>query len=128
MKQALNPIPSPNCYGRSMTNSSGIRTEQFIFVRGIVGRDPKTNQLVPGGIREQTRQVIESIKLVLEEGGSSLDQVVSALVHLKRREDFVGFDEVWAEYFTKDPPARTGVLAELFLEDSLVEVTCVALA
>jgi len=128
MRQVLNPIPQNVIDGRSMPNSAGIRTEQFIFVRGMLGQDYRTRQLASEDIRGQTRQAIENIRTVLKAGGSSLDKVVMVFVQLARREDFAGFNEVYALHFPTEPPARTAMLAGILREGALVEITAIAIA
>jgi len=110
-----------------MTNySKAIKTEQFIFVAGIVGHEnPDTGEEIKG-IEAQTRQCFETIKEVLEAAGSSLNDVVSATVYLKNPDDFLKMNEVSKGYFPKDPPARATIVAGLLGPNMLVEIQCIA--
>ena len=84
-----------------------IKVGDFIYTAGQIPLDPKTGNLVEGGIAAQTRQVLENLKAVLEAGGSSLDRVVKATVFLKNIGDFASMNEVYAEYLGQVKPARS---------------------
>jgi len=106
--------------------SAGIKTEQFIFVAGIVGHEnPDTREEIKG-IEAQTRQCLENIKEVLETADSSLSDVVSTTVYLPDMNDFLKMNEVYKGYFPKDPPARATVSAGLVSPKMLVEIQCIA--
>ncbi len=106
--------------------SAGIKTEQFIFLAGIVGHEnPDTGEEVKG-IEAQTRQCLENIKEVLETAGSSLSNVVSTTVYLPDMDTFLKMNEVYKTYFPKDPPARATVSAGLVSSKMLVEIQCIA--
>ena len=106
--------------------SQGIKTEQFIFLAGIVGHEnPDTGEEVKG-IEAQTRQCLENIKEVLETAGSSLSDVVSTTVYLPDMNDFPKMNEAYKAYFPKDPPARATVSAGLVSSKMLVEIQCIA--
>ena len=106
--------------------SQAVSSNGFIFVSGTVGIDPGTGKVVAGGIREQTKQALENIKVVLEEGGSSLDSVTKAGVFIKEASFFKDMNEVYATYFSKHKPARTTVVTGFAREDILVEIDIVA--
>ena len=93
--------------------SQGIAWDRLIFTAGQVAIDPVTGQAAPGGIREQTRQVLRNVQAVLEAGGSNLQSVVKTTCFLARIEDFAAFNEVYREFFPQDPPARSTVQAGL---------------
>jgi 2-iminobutanoate/2-iminopropanoate deaminase len=105
--------------------SPGIKVGNMVYVSGQVGRHPMTGQM-GSDIREQTRNVLERIKLVLEAAGTSLDNVVSATCWLTTRENFAAFNEVYASYFPADQPTRATVEANLMAAGALVEVMVVA--
>ena len=84
-------------------------------------------QMVSGGIKEQTAQVIENLKIVLEHAGSGLDKVVKATVFLKDLNDFSGMNEVYAQHFKAETaPARSTLQVARIPKDSLVEIEVVA--
>ncbi len=108
--------------------SQAIVANGFVFVAGQVPIDPQTGKVVEGGIREQTKRVLENVKAILEASGSSLEKVVKVNVYLKRAEDFPAMNEIYSQYFPKDPPARTTVIAGMVREEFLIEIDVIALA
>ena len=108
--------------------SQGIRAGGFIFVAGEKGMDPVTKQIVPGGIEAETRQTLENIKAILEAGGSSIDKVVSTFVFMTDLADFQKMNQIYAEYFTANPPGRTTVEVRALPAGAHVEITAYALA
>jgi 2-iminobutanoate/2-iminopropanoate deaminase len=108
--------------------SQAVISNGFVFVSGQVPLDPATGQIVAGGIAEQTARVFENIKNVLEAAGSSLEQAVKTTVYLKDMGDFAAMNEVYARYFTANPPARATVEAARLPRDVRIEIDCIATA
>ena len=108
--------------------SQGVIANGFVFVSGQIPLDPATGQIVPGGIAEQTAQVFENMKNVLEAAGSSLEQAVKTTVYLKDMGDFAPMNEVYGRYFPANPPARATVEAARLPRDVRVEIDCIATA
>jgi 2-iminobutanoate/2-iminopropanoate deaminase len=108
--------------------SQGIRTGNLIFTAGQIPLDPATQQVVGEGITEQTTQVLENLKAVLEAAGSSLERVVKATVFLKSFDDFASMNEVYAKYLGTNgaPPARTTVEVSRLPRNVLVEIEFIA--
>jgi 2-iminobutanoate/2-iminopropanoate deaminase len=106
--------------------SQGLVANGFCFVAGEKGLDPKTNKIVPGGIVPETRQCLENIKNVLAEAGCAMDDVVSSTVHMTNLGDFAAMNAVYAEYFAKNPPARTTVGVTSLPAGASLEITCIA--
>src|ERR687890_674057 len=79
--------------------SQAIRAGGFVFVSGQIPTDPQTGQFVPGGIVEQTEQVLKNLSAVLEAAGSSLDRVVKTTVFLADMSEFVAMNEVYGRHF-----------------------------
>ena len=110
--------------GRVLSLSKAIRAGDFIFVTGQVPmRDGKP--MTDGSIEDQTRACLDGLKGILGEAGCELGDVVKSMVWLKKREDFAGFNSVYAEYFPSEPPTRSALVSD-FLIDILVEIECVA--
>lgn len=103
-----------------------VRYGTLLFVSGQVPIDPATQQVVSGGIREQTRQVLENVRALLEANGSSLQHVLKTTCFLRTMEDFAAFNEVYAGYFPEEPPARTTVQAGRLPLDVAVEIDVIA--
>jgi len=93
--------------------SQAVSVDGLLFVSGQVPKDPDTNELVTGGIADQTRRVLENIGAIVEEGGGHLGDIVKVSVFLRHIEDFAEFDQVYRSYFPSSPPARTTVAAVL---------------
>jgi 2-iminobutanoate/2-iminopropanoate deaminase len=105
--------------------SPAVRFGDLVFVAGQTGRHPVTGE-VGRDIREQTRNVLERIKMILEAAGTSLDNVLTVTTHLTKREDLAAYNEEYAKYFPTDKPARTTVEVMLNSPELLVEITVTA--
>lgn len=98
----------------------------FVFTAGQLGIDPKTGDLVPGGIEAETRQSLVNIKNLLEAAGSSLDKVVKTTVFLRDMADFSKMNAIYAEFFTSDFPARSTVQVAALPKAGAVEIETIA--
>ncbi|MDP1713851.1 MAG: RidA family protein [Anaerolineales bacterium] len=107
--------------------SQAIRTESMIYTAGQIGLEPDTGELVAGGVEEQTRQVLNNLRSVLEAAGSSLEHVVKTTVFLKDMNDFPKMNSIYAGYFGENPPARSTVAVAALPKGGLVEIEAVAL-
>lgn len=110
--------------GRVLSLSKAIRAGDFVFLTGQIPMKDGA-PLTTGTIEEQTRAVLDDITATLAEAGCERGDVVKAMVWLRERADFPGFNEVYAEYFPTEPPARSAVVSDL-LVDCRVEVEVVA--
>lgn len=109
--------------------SQGVRVGNLVFTAGQIPLDPATGQIVAGGIAEQTTQVLENLKAIVEESGSSLAKAVKTTVFLKDLQDFAAMNAVYGKYFTLEgvaAPARTTVEIARLPKDALVEIEVVA--
>ncbi|MGA9061541.1 MAG: RidA family protein [Terracidiphilus sp.] len=108
--------------------AQAVRAGSLVFTAGQIPVDPVTQQLVPGGIAEQTKRVLENLKAILEGAGSSLDRVVKATVFLKDLGDFSAMNAVYAGYLESDDgaPARTTVEVSRLPRNVLVEIELIA--
>lgn len=110
--------------------SQGVRTGSLLFTSGQIALDPETQQVVAGGIAEQTERVFANLKAILEAGGSSFAQVLKATVFLKNFDDFAAMNAIYAEHLAaggSQPPARTTVEVSRLPKDVLIEIELVAL-
>jgi 2-iminobutanoate/2-iminopropanoate deaminase len=105
--------------------SAATRFGNLVFVAGQTGRHPRTGE-VGKDIREQTRNVLERIKLILAAAGTSLDNVLTVTTHLTKREDLAAYNEEYGKYFPTNKPARTTVEVMLNSPELLVEITVTA--
>ncbi len=120
-------VATNNAPGAGGPYSQGIVANGFIFVSGQIAVVPGTKDFVAGGIKEQTAQVLNNIKAVLEAGGSSMDKVVKTTVYLSDVNTFAEMNSVYVTFFGDQPPARSTVQAVLPRAGALVEIDVIAL-
>jgi 2-iminobutanoate/2-iminopropanoate deaminase len=106
--------------------SQAIKVNGLLFVSGQVSIDPKTNEFVPGDIRQQTERTLENLKSIVEAAGSKLNHVVKTTVFLKNIGDFGAMNEVYGRYFVAAPPARSTVEVARLPKEALVEMEVIA--
>jgi aminoacrylate peracid reductase len=106
--------------------SPGAKAGNVVYVSGTlaIGKDGKT--VGAGDVKAQTRFVLESIKSVLEAAGGSLKDVAFNHIFLSDLKDYAAMNEVYREYFPKDPPARYCIRADLVKPEFLVEIASIA--
>jgi len=97
-----------------------------IYLSGQVPVDPATGEIVDGGIKEQTEQVMENAAAILEEAGSSLDKVLKAEAYLTDIDDFDDFNAVYGQYVTDPKPARSAYEVSDLAIDIVVEIDFIA--
>ncbi|PJF26205.1 MAG: reactive intermediate/imine deaminase [Phototrophicales bacterium] len=119
-------VRTENAPGAVGPYAQGIIANGFIFTAGQTGLIPGTKTL-PEGVAEQTRQVLNNIKGILEAAGTSMDKIVKTTVYLQDIKDFATMNEVYASFFSGDPPARTTVEVAALPLGALVEIEAVAL-
>ena len=107
--------------------SQAIISGDFVFASGQVALDPATGQLVDGDVRAQTQRALENLSAVLDAAGSSLAQVVKTTVFLTTMAHFAAMNEVYAGYFTGDPPARSTIAVAELPRNAQVEIEAIAL-
>ena len=110
--------------GRVLSLSRAIRAGDFVFLTGQI---PMKNgvPMTDGTIEDQTRAVLDDITATLAKAGCTRNDVVKAMVWLRDRSDFPGFNVVYGEYFPHEPPTRSAIVSDL-LVDALVEVEVTA--
>lgn len=106
--------------------SQAVSVGDFVFTSGQIPIDPKTGVFVEGGITEQTEQVLRNLAEVLRAAGTSLEEVIKTTVFLADMEDFAAMNEVYARYFSSEPPARSTVQAVRLPRDARVEIDAIA--
>jgi len=105
--------------------SQAVKSGSFLFVSGQIPLDPKTGEIVEGGIKAQTRRVMDNLQAIIESTGMSLKNVVKCSCFLADMNDFTAFNEVYAEYFKTDKPARECVEVGKLPKNVMVEVSAI---
>ena len=124
MKDRVQTDSAPKAIG---PYSQAIKSNGFVFASGQIPLDPAAMQVVEGGIREQTKRVMENLRAVLDAAGSSLERVVKTTVYLKDLGDFAEMNEVYGSFFADTPPARSTVEVSRLPRDVRVEIDVIAL-
>jgi len=106
--------------------SQAVKSNGFLFVSGQVAIDPRSNEFVPGDIRQQTERALVNLKGILEAGGANLQHVVKTTVFLKDMNDFAAMNEAYGRFFSAAPPARSTVQVARLPKDALVEIEVIA--
>jgi 2-iminobutanoate/2-iminopropanoate deaminase len=122
MIERLTPLGAPAPRG---PYSPAVRAGDFIFVSGQLAVDPATNQYLAGDIQHETRVTLNNIRRILEDAGATLPDVVRVGVFMADGADFTKMNEVYAEFFGNDKPARTTIVCK-FAADIKVEIDCIA--
>jgi len=106
--------------------SQAVRSGDLVFASGQIPIDPETGEFVPGGIAEQTEQVLTNLTAVFEAAGVTISQVVKTTVFLADMDDFTAMNEVYGRFFSVEPPARATVQAARLPRDARVEIEAIA--
>jgi 2-iminobutanoate/2-iminopropanoate deaminase len=106
--------------------SQAIRFDQLVFVSGQLALDPETNQMVDGGIEEQTEQVMKNLRAILEEAGSSPKQLLKTTIFLADLGDFAAVNEVYAKHVGNAPPARATFQVSALPQGAKIEIEAIA--
>lgn len=125
MKEIIQTEHAPNAIG---PYSQAVKANGLIFASGQIPIDPQTGQFVPGGVAEQTEQVLKNLAAVLEAAGSGLDRIVKTTVFLADMQEFAAMNEVYGKFFKESPPARATVEAAGLPRAARVEIEAIALA
>ncbi len=99
----------------------------LLFTAGQVAIDPAGGQVLQGDIKTQTRQVMTNLKAVVEQAGTTMEKVVKTTVFLKDINEFASMNEVYAEFFPVNPPARSTVEVARLPKDVKIEIEAIAI-
>lgn len=127
--QTKTAVSTPEAPAAIGPYSQAVRVGDTLFTSGQIPIDPKTGSFVPGGIAEQTTQVLDNLKAVLAQAGLDMAHVVKTTVFLKDMQDFGAMNEVYAKYLAPHgvvPPARSTVQVAALPKDALVEIELIA--
>lgn len=123
-KQIITTKNAPTAIG---PYSQAVKIGNLVYTSGQIPVNPKNGELLTGDIKEQTMQVIENLKAVLEEAGTSLDNVIKSLVFLSDMNNFASMNEVYGTYFSEKQPARSCVEVARLPKDVAIEMEVIAI-
>ncbi len=123
MKEIISTENAPGAIG---PYSQAVRTGNMIFCSGQIPIDMATGEFVSNDIAEQTRQVLKNLSAVLKAAGANLNHVVKTTVFLADMNEFTAMNEIYAEFFSDNKPARATVQAARLPRDARVEIDCIA--
>ena len=123
MRELVTAAGAPKAIG---PYSPALKAGNLLFLSGSIPLDPVSGQLVAGGIVEQTTQVMENIKSLLEAAGASFDNVARTTVFMVDLGEFAQMNEVYAKYFAAPYPARSTVQVVRLPRDVRVEIDVIA--
>lgn len=106
--------------------SQAVKSGNFIFASGQIPLDPVSGSMAENNIQSQTERVMENIKGLLESQNLTFANVIKTTCFLSDMANFAAFNEVYAKYFTENPPARSTVAIKALPKDALVEVEIIA--
>jgi reactive intermediate/imine deaminase len=124
-KPAVTYLQMPGQEGLNLPFSSAVRVGNTLYLSGNLGNIPGTMTLAEGGIESETRQTLENMSAVLQQFGSSMDDVVKCSVFLAEIAEWSAMNEVYRTYF-KNPPARSALGANGLALNARVEIECIA--
>ena len=107
--------------------NQAIEAGGMVFCAGQLGLDPESGALVGDGVEEQTDRALRNLAAILEGAGSGLDRVVKTTVFVTDLREFGAINEVYARFFTADPPARSTVQVAALPAGARVEIEAIAL-
>ena len=124
MKKVINTNKAPKAIG---PYSQAIQHGNTLYISGQVPVDPETGKIAEGGIKEQTKQVMENIKAVLDEAGYSFSEVVKSTCLLDDMNNFAAMNEVYGSYYKENPPARAAYQVAKLPLGVMVEIETIAM-
>lgn len=124
MKETISTDKAPGAIG---PYSQAVKVGNMVFCSGQIPINPETGEFVSNDVAEQTVQVLKNLSAVLEAAGTSLNNVVKTTVFLADMNDFGAMNEIYAEYFNENKPARATVQAARLPRDARVEIECIAI-
>jgi len=122
-KQIIESLEAPKPIG---PYSHAVRLGDLVFSSGMIGIDPKSGELVKGGVRAEARQVMENLAAVLRAGGASFAEVLRVTIYLTNLADYAEVNEVYGGYFISEPPARSTVQVAALPRGAAVEIDAIA--
>lgn len=123
MKKIISTSKAPAAIG---PYSQAIEIKGTLYISGQVPIDPSTGKIVDGGIKEQTHQVLKNIGSILQEAGYNYSDVIKSTCLLANMDDFKDMNEVYAQYYKENPPARAAYGVVKLPLGALIEIETIA--
>lgn len=123
MKKVISTSAAPKAIG---PYSQATEAKGMVYISGQLGLHPLTGRIVEGGVRSQTEQALKNIGAILKEAGLDYSHVVKATCLLADMNDFKKMNEVYAQYFAVDPPARVAYAVQKLPLGAMVEIETIA--
>jgi 2-iminobutanoate/2-iminopropanoate deaminase len=125
MKKTIATTDAPAAVG---PYSQAVRAGATVYCAGQIPLDPKTGQMVPKDISQQTRRVLDNIAAVLKADGLTMDHIVKTTIFLADLGDFEAVNKIYASYFKQAPPARSTVQVAALPKGARIEIEAIAVA
>jgi len=123
MRNVISSNKAPKAIG---PYSQAVEINNILFISGQIPVNPETGKVIEGDIKEQTRQVLENIKVIIKEAGFKLDNVVKTTCYLSNMNNFKNMNEIYASVFTSNFPARAAVEVSRLPLNVLIEIDAIA--
>ncbi|HEX3006021.1 MAG TPA: RidA family protein [Bacteroidales bacterium] len=123
-KKVINTDKAPAAIG---PYSQAIEANGVVYISGQIPINPQEGKIIEGGIKEQTHQVLKNIGAILEAAGCSYKNVVKSTCLLANMDDFKDMNEVYAQYYSENPPARAAYGVVKLPLDALIEIETIAI-
>ncbi|MCC5941988.1 MAG: RidA family protein [Balneolaceae bacterium] len=123
MKKIVETTKAPSAIG---PYSQAVIHNNLVYCSGQIALIPESMTIVPGGIEEQTKQVMINLDAVLKAAGTGFQNVLKCSIFLDSMDDFPIVNEIYGSYFSDNPPARETVAVQTLPKNVLVEISCIA--
>lgn len=123
MKRIISTKNAPSAIG---PYSQAVEVGNTLYVSGQIPLDPASMQIVPGGIQEQTEQVLKNIGAILTEAGYAYSDVVKSTCLLNDMSDFKAMNEIYGKFYPENPPARAAYAVKSLPMGVLIEIETIA--
>ena len=120
------PIKTPRAPAAIGPYSQGVKAGGFIFVSGQIPLDPTSGEVVEGDVAHQADRVMRNIRAILDDSGSTMEDIVKTTIYLADMNDFAAVNEVYSRYFSSEAPARATIQVARLPKDVIVEIEATA--
>ncbi|MDZ7267355.1 MAG: RidA family protein [candidate division KSB1 bacterium] len=125
MREVIKTTAAPAALG-PYSQAIKVQAGRMLFTAGQVAIDPATGEMMVGDIKVQTRRVLENLRAILQAAGAGLEHVVKTTVFMTDLSEFAAMNEIYAEYFPVNPPARSTVEVRALPRGAKVEIEAMA--